>query len=438
MKQKPLIMIGAVTSGCGKTTFTLGLLRLLRNRGMKVQPFKCGPDYIDTKHHAMAAGEESVNLDTYMASEAHVRELYARYGAASDVCVTEGVMGLFDGYDGMKGSSAEIAELIGIPVVLLLNAKSTAYSVAPVLYGFKHFYPAIRVVGVVFNFVASEAHYVYLQQACADAGVEALGYIPKDESIVIPSRYLGLSIDETFCFDAFADRVAEVIAKTVNVDRLLELCTVEFSGEQAEDVLYPGNRKIAVARDEAFNFMYRENVEALKRAGEVVFFSPLRDKGLPNTDFVYLPGGYPELHLPELTANEEMRRSVREYCEAGGRVLAECGGMMYLCDSIAGSDGKVYPMAGVLKQGATMEQMKLRLGYREVRVNGQSVRGHEFHYSKVLSGKEKIPVMGTVYNAKNMVVDTPVYAYKNVLASYIHFYWGECGMDRFLMLLGQR
>ena len=438
MKQKPLIMIGAATSGCGKTTFTLGLLRLLRNRGMKVQPFKCGPDYIDTKHHAMAAGEESVNLDTYMASEAHVRELYARYGAASDVCVTEGVMGLFDGYDGMKGSSAEIAELIGIPVVLVLNAKSTAYSVAPVLYGFKHFYPAIRVVGVVFNFVASEAHYVYLQQACADAGVEALGYIPKDESIVIPSRHLGLSIDETFCFDAFADRVAEVIAKTVNVDRLLELCTVEFSGEQAEDVLYPGNRKIAVARDEAFNFMYRENMEALKRAGEVVFFSPLRDKGLPNTDFVYLPGGYPELHLPELTANEEMRRSVREYCEAGGRVLAECGGMMYLCDSIAGSDGKVYSMAGVLKQGATMEQMKLRLGYREVRVNGQSVRGHEFHYSKVLSGKEKIPMMGTVYNAKNMVVDTPVYAYKNVLASYIHFYWGECGMDRFLMLLGQR
>ena len=141
---------------------------------------------------------------------------------------------------------------------MCIRDRSTAYSVAPVLYGFKHFYPAIRVVGVVFNFVASEAHYVYLQQACADAGVEALGYIPKDESIVIPSRHLGLSIDETFCFDAFADRVAEVIAKTVNVDRLLELCTVEFPGEQAEDVLCPGNRKIAVARDEAFNFMYRE------------------------------------------------------------------------------------------------------------------------------------------------------------------------------------
>ncbi len=438
MKQKPFIMIGAASSGSGKTTFTLGLLRLLRNRGMKVQPFKCGPDYIDTKHHAMAAGEESVNLDTYMASAVHVRELYARYGAASDVCVTEGVMGLFDGYDGMKGSSAEIAELIGIPVVLVLNAKSTAYTVAPVLYGFKHFYPGIRVVGVVFNFVASVAHYAYLQQACADAGVEALGYIPKDESIVIPSRHLGLSIDETFCFDAFADRVAEVIDKTVNVDRLLELCTVEFSGEQTEDVVCSGNRKIAIARDEAFNFMYRENVEALKRAGEVVFFSPLRDKSLPEADMVYFPGGYPELHLAELATNEGMRQSVRKYCETGGRVLAECGGMMYLCDTITGDDGKVYPMVGVLKQGATMEQMKLKLGYREVRVNGQRIRGHEFHYSRILPTNEKIPVIGTIYNAKDMVVDTPVYTYKNVLASYIHFYWGECGMDHFLMLMSQK
>jgi len=427
MKQKPFIMIGATSSGSGKTTFTLGLLRLLRNRGMKVQPFKCGPDYIDTKHHAMAVGEESVNLDSYMASAAHVRELYARYGAASDVCVTEGVMGLFDGYDGMKGSSAEIAELIGIPVVLVLNAKSTAYTVAPVLYGFKHFYPGIRVVGVVFNFVASVAHYAYLQQACVDAGVEALGYIPKDESIVIPSRHLGLSIDETFCFDAFADRVAEVIDKTVNVDRLLELC-----------VICSGNRKIAIARDEAFNFMYRENVEALKRAGEVVFFSPLRDKRLPDADLVYFPGGYPELHLPELAANEGMRQAVRKYCETGGRVLAECGGMMYLCDTITSDDGKVYPMAGVLKQGATMEQMKLKLGYREVRVNGQRIRGHEFHYSRILPGHEKIPVIGTIYNAKDMVVDTPVYTYKNVLASYIHFYWGECGIDHFLMLMSQK
>lgn len=425
--QKPLIMIGAATSGSGKTTFTLGLLRLLRNRGLKVQPFKCGPDYIDTKHHAMAAGEESVNLDTYMASEAHVKELFARYGKAADVCVTEGVMGLFDGYDGMKGSSAEIARLIGISVVLVLNAKSMAYSVAPVLFGFKHFCPEIRVVGVVFNFVASKAHYAYLQQACKDAGVEALGYIPRDESIVIPSRHLGLSIDESFCFDAFADRVAELITQTVDVDRLLELCMADIPVYEGMKQDVTGKKKIAVAYDEAFNFTYRENIDVLRREGEVLFFSPLRDEVLPDVDFLYLPGGYPELYLSELSANEKMRFAIRAYCEAGGCVLAECGGMMYLCDTITGSDGREYPMVGVLKQRATMEQMKLKLGYREVHLGERVMRGHEFHYSRILPNDEPLSSIGKVYNAKGSEVDTLIFNYKNVLASYIHFYWGEVG-----------
>ena len=391
--RKPQVLIGAATSGSGKTTFTLGLLRLLRNRGMKVQPFKCGPDYIDTKHHAMAAGEEAINLDTFMASSEHVRQLYARYGTTCDVCVTEGVMGLFDGYDKMRGSSAEIAGLLEIPVVLVLNAKSTAYSVAPVLYGFKHFYPGIRVVGVVFNFVASEAHYMYLRDACKDVGIEALGYIPKDDGIVIPSRHLGLSIDESFCFDEFADRVAEVIAKTVNVERLLEICTTDFPEWNVNEDVERGNMKIAVARDEAFNFMYRENIEALEREGEVVFFSPLHDTVLPEVDLIYLPGGYPELFLAELSANEEMKRALRAYCEAGGKVLAECGGMMYLCKSITGTDGITYPMVGVLSREATMEPMKLKLGYREVVLNGKTIRGHEFHYSRVKPGTEEVARM---------------------------------------------
>ena len=427
--RKPQVLIGAATSGSGKTTFTLGLLRLLRNRGMKVQSFKCGPDYIDTKHHAMAAGEEAVNLDTFMASSGHVRQIYTRYGAECDACVTEGVMGLFDGYDKMKGSSAEIAGLLGIPVVLVLNAKSTAYSVAPVLYGFMHFHPELRVIGAIFNFVASESHYAYLRSACEDVGIEALGYIPKDERIVIPSRHLGLSIDKGFCFDEFADTVAEVIAKTVNVDRLLELCTVDFPVHEGQEEVRQGNKKIAVARDEAFNFMYRENLEALKREGEVVFFSPLRDTVLPSADLIYLPGGYPELFLPGLSGNEGMRQALRAYCEAGGRLLAECGGMMYLCESITGTDGIAYPMVGVLGQEATMESMKLKLGYREVVFGDRTIRGHEFHYSRVKLGKTEITNEGKVYNAKGGEVDTPIFRYKNVIASYVHFYWGECGVS---------
>ena len=203
-------LIGAASSGSGKTTFTLGLLRALKNRGLKVQPFKCGPDYLDTKHHAAAAGQTSYNLDTFMASATHVQEVYARHSRTADICITEGVMGLFDGYDNMAGSSAELAGLLHLPVILVVNARSTAYTVAAILYGFKHFRPDIQIAGAVFNFVGSESHYTYLQQACRDAGVEALGYLPKCKGIEIPSRHLGLNIDSEFCFDEFADRIAYI------------------------------------------------------------------------------------------------------------------------------------------------------------------------------------------------------------------------------------
>ena len=217
------LLIGAASSGSGKTTFTLGLLRALRNRSLRVQPFKCGPDYIDTRHHKMAAGCASVNLDGFMMSEGHIKDLYARYTSNADVAVTEGVMGLFDGYDAMRGSSAEISGLLRIPIVLVVNAKSTAYSVAPLLYGFRNFRKDLNVVGAVFNFVASESHYSFLRQACEDAGVEAFGYLPKCADVEIPSRHLGLSLDEDFCFEEFADRVACLVEEHVDIDRLLAI-----------------------------------------------------------------------------------------------------------------------------------------------------------------------------------------------------------------------
>ena len=188
-------LIGAATSNSGKTTFTMGLLRALRDRGLKVQPYKCGPDYIDTMFHEMASGRESVNLDTYMASDEHVKEVFKRYGEDADVHIVEGVMGLFDGYDKSKGSSAEIAMLLDIPVILVVNAKSVAYSVAPLIYGFKHFNPKLKIAGVVFNMVASENHYTFLKQACEDAGVPCLGYMLRNRDLIIPGRHLGLTIE---------------------------------------------------------------------------------------------------------------------------------------------------------------------------------------------------------------------------------------------------
>lgn len=424
------LLIGAASSGSGKTTFTLGLLRALARKGLVVQPFKCGPDYIDTRHHQMAAGRASVNLDRFMMSEKHIEEVYRRYAFPADIAITEGVMGLFDGYDCMQGSSAEMASALDIPVVLIVNAKSTAYSVAPLLYGFKHFYPKVRVIGAVFNFVASENHYYYLKQACADAGVEALGYLPKQEDITIPSRHLGLSLDSDFCFEAFADRIADLVDKHVCVDRLLELASAPMSAHTEETGTGlshrpSGTMRISVARDAAFNFVYAENIAYLEQLGNVTYFSPLTDKTLPPTDFLYLPGGYPELHLKTLSENQSMRDAVRAYLEKGGHALAECGGMMYLCRSIIGQDGNTYPMAGVLDQTATMQQMKLRLGYRTLQWGEYRLAGHEFHYSSIVPAENTLPSCATAFSALGRQVDTPLYHYRNLLAGYTHLYWAD-------------
>lgn len=427
--QKPQFLIGAASSGSGKTTFTLGLLRALRNRGMKVQAFKCGPDYLDSKHHTAASGQESYNLDTYMSTPEHIRYIYSTHCAESDICITEGVMGLFDGYDRMRGSSAEIAGILDLPVILIVNARSTAYSVAALLYGFKHFRPETRIAGAIFNFVGSATHYSYLRQACQDAGVEALGYLPKCKDIEIPSRHLGLNIDSAFCFDEFANRIAGQIEQSVDIDRLLALCT----GPAPETPVIrtsvitgiAKDSRISVAYDEAFNFIYPENIRSLEKKGKITFFSPLRDSELPDSDFVYLPGGYPEFYLRQLSSNKSMRDSILRYCQQEGKLLAECGGMMYLGHYITDTEGKIYPMCGYLPQGATMENMKLRLGYRKAIISGQEYRGHEFHYSRIVPGNETLASIAKVFNARNEETDTPVYRMGHVTASYIHFYWGE-------------
>lgn len=423
-------LIGAASSGCGKTTFTLGLLRALKNRSLGVQPFKCGPDYIDTRHHRMAAACASVNLDLFMMSEVHIKTLYRRYTRTTDVAVTEGVMGLFDGYEGMRGSSAEIARALKIPVVLVVNARSAAYSVAPLLYGFKYFNKEIRIAGAVFNWVASENHYSFLKQACEDVGIEALGYLPKCKDIEIPSRHLGLSLEEDFCFDTFADRIAGLVEQHVDIDRLLEITAVSNGLEvlQEKKSLYPfkeKNKRIAVARDAAFNFVYEENIQWLSRVGEVIYFSPLQDSCLPDADLVYLPGGYPELHLPGLSNNKALLQSVWKYVEAGGKLLAECGGMMYLCREIIAADGKAYPMVGILDQSATMEAMKLRLGYRRLHYREDTLLGHEFHYSRVLPQEKPLLSVAEAYTAKGVCTETPLYRYKNLLAGYTHLYWAD-------------
>jgi len=435
-------LIGAPSSGSGKTTFTMGLLRALRDRGYMVQPYKCGPDYIDTLFHQQASGRESVNLDTFMASPGHVKEIFHRYGTDADAKIVEGAMGLFDGFDKAHGSAAELALLLELPVVLVIDARSTAYSIAPLLYGYKTFAgsdgKAIRLSGVVLNRVASERHYRLLCEACEDTGIPCFGYLPNNPELRMPSRHLGLTLSGREEMERFISLAAKEVTEHVDIERLLGGSNPHYRGvethkkEGLPSLMGEVEGKsfhIVIANDEAFNFTYRANIDALKAMGEVTFFSPLHDVALPPCDLLYLPGGYPELFLTELSANASMLASISAYAEQGGRVLAECGGMMYLCQDIDG-----IRLCGVLPFGATMEGAKLHLGYRQMRMGDVWMKGHEFHYSTINDTTSPLTIQSLTgqCSAIGTPVTTPIYRYKNVVASYTHWYWAEMGIETLL------
>lgn len=416
-------LIGAPASGGGKTTFTLGLLAAIRAAGGPgVAPFKCGPDYIDTQYHRLASGRNSVNLDLFMSSPAHVRGLFARYG--SEINIVEGAMGLFDGYDAMEGSPAQVALTLGIPVVMIVDASSAAYSLAPLLFGFSRFNPRLRIAAVVFNRVASPRHEAMVRRAAADAGIECVGVIRRDPSASIPSRHLGLTLGDNAEMRAAISRAASLVAEGVDIARLLELTRTESSDFPALPASppCPVRFKVSVAYDDAFSFVYPANLDSLRASGaEITTFSPIAGDPLPpDTDLLYLPGGYPELYLPALSANFRLKEQIRRYAEAGGRVLAECGGLIYLCRDLDG-----VPMVGLLPMSATMQGARLRLGYRTVSFpDGTVFRGHEFHYSR-LTDPCALPSVAVQTDARGLETDTPVYRYKNVIAGYTHLYWGN-------------
>ena len=453
---KVSFMIAAPTSGSGKTTIARGLMALLTSKGMKVQPFKSGPDYIDTKFHEAVCGRPSINLDTFMASPEHVRELFMHYGSGAEVCIVEGMMGLFDGYDRERGSSYEIARVLDIPVVLVEDAKSAAYSMAALLSGFLHFREDVRIAGVIFNKVGSEKHFTMLQQVCEDLGVKCFGYLPKNPSLEQDSRYLGLDFSQ----QPENKELMHLLEEHINFEELFSKVFVsppkflaEPSGKTEQGGVrgglkhgsnpifqttppkgtppnLGGETNTLVARNaESFSFLYQETID---RFGNVLYFDPEKDvPSLDGIDSLYLPGGYPEKHLEALVRNETCRKAIKDYAEQGGRIVAECGGMMYLCRSIVTDEGE-YPMCSVLPYSITARKAdrKLSLGYRRFMLDGKEYRGHEFHYTQFFSEKsgkaERLGEMPKsivqVYDAKGNPVPTPVFRYKNVLASYTHLY----------------
>lgn len=426
----PQFLIAAPCSGSGKTLVCRGLMAALTQCGLTVQPFKCGPDYIDTKFHTTVCRRASVNLDTFMASPEHVRRLYAHYSAGADACIVEGMMGMFDGYERDRGASSEIASLLHLPVILVVDARSAAYSTAALLSGFQHFRPDVRVAGVIFNRVSSVRHVRLLQEACDDLGLPCFGCLPEDHALKQKSRYLGLDFSQMESENS-PDCLVQLIGQYIDIPRLLSATMQPFvQGKNPFRENLAGNRHIVVLRNaESFSFLYSEHLDILSRMGSITYLNPEEDDVLPeDTDLLYLPGGYPEKHAVRLSEASHFRSSVCKYIEQGGRALAECGGMIYLSRGICYDEGPAFvPLCGILPFviSCRRAQRNLSLGYRQFHYRGVLLRGHEFHYTQ-FEGQTQLPAsMAQVYDARLQAVSTPVFRYKNLLAGYTHLYWGE-------------
>ena len=430
------LLIAAPASGCGKTTVTLGLLAALRRRGLEVAPFKVGPDYIDPGHHAAVCGRTSRNLDGWMCGEAGVRTSFAAGCQGADAAVIEGVMGLFDGAAGEsdEGSSAEIARWLDAAIVLVVDARSQARSIAAVVKGFDEFDPRLRFAGVVLNRVGSERHEELLRAALASVpGLPPLlGCLTREARVALPERHLGLVTAGEREPD-YAP-LADLIEAQLDLNRLLasaQALALDSRGKGQAPPLEARTPvvRIGVARDRAFCFCYPENLELLARAGaELVFFSPLTDAELPEgLDGLYLPGGYPELHADELAANRPLLEALRRQATAGLPIYAECGGLMLLSAAI---DGRA--MAGIFPARAQMLERRQALGYREVTLQhdgplglaGTVARGHEFHYSTLAMPPQ---VCRDYRLSRRGGVDLGAEGYRvgNVLGSYVHLHFAS-------------
>lgn len=431
-------VVAGTASGVGKTTTALALMAAFRERGLAVQPFKCGPDFLDTGHHTAICGRASRNLDTWMLNAEANRELFSDACADADVAIVEGMMGLYDGVSGggEHGSSAEIAKLLGLPVVLVLDASKSARSIAAVVKGFESFDPDVHFAGLVLNGVSSEGHYRLLHDAIRSVtATPVLGRIPRDASLAIPERHLGLrTVEEETAPDARFEALAKIARTHLDLTSLLVLESQHPPKQVTISVATPRAPlvRFGVARDCAFSFYYADNLDLMRTHGiEIVEFSPIADAALPSgLDGLYLGGGYPELYAEALSKSHNMRAAIRSFAESGRPIYAECGGMVYLGRSLTTLDGELFAMAGVLPCDFEMTSRLDRFGYAEVEFvrdcllgsRGQRVRGHSFHYSRLKSADTTDSAYRVSYTLSGKT-EPEGFAHKNVLASYIHLHF---------------
>ncbi|MCW1919478.1 cobyrinate a,c-diamide synthase [Rhodobacter sp. KR11] len=417
-------LISAPSSGSGKTLVTLGISRALRRRGLAVQCFKSGPDYIDPAFHRAATGRASFNLDTWAMGEATIRALLTE-AVGADVVVAEGSMGLHDGVARPgawgRGASADLAMALNWPVVLVIDVSGQAQTCGAVALGCQAFRPGLRLAGVILNKVASPRHERLARAGIEAAGLRVLGALPRQKGAEVPERHLGLvQAEELPQLDAVLEAAADLISQHVNLDAILT-AAAEVAGQGALHLAPPGQR-IALARDEAFSFIYPHLLEGWRRAGaEVLTFSPLADQAPPKADICWLPGGYPELHGGRLAQADRFMTGLRAF---DGPIHGECGGYMVLGEALIDGQGVRHPMAGLLGLVTSFEKRKMHLGYRLAEIANpppglaKRCRGHEFHYSNIVAQPDE--PLGKVVDADGNLVPETGSRRGHVTGTYFH------------------
>ena len=430
------IIVAGTTSGVGKTTVAVGIMGALRKRGLKVQPYKTGPDYIDPGYHTEITGSQSRNLDTWLLNKHTIINLFTRAMLGKDIAVIEGVMGLFDGRSslGDDGSTAELAKLLGVPVLLVIDSHKGSRSLAAIVAGYQSFDPGLNICGVILNGIGSDWHLELCKEAIEHyTHIPVLGYLPHRNDLSLPERHLGLiPTGENPIAADFYDRLIAQCDATFDIYRILRLAEADIPHSEivpAPNALKRNNIRIGIARDKAFTFYYQDGIDLFRAEGvEIIPFSPLQDECLPkDISGIYIGGGFPELYAEELSANQPMKNEISSSVRRGMPVYGECGGLMYLGKTIRDFDGIEYDMVGSLPVSSRIDSPKLSLGYRTVRARndgpllkqGETVRGHEFHWSVL----HECSMSPNAYDILDTGGVREGFQIGELLASYIHLHF---------------
>ncbi|SHH41086.1 cobyrinate a,c-diamide synthase [Tepidibacter thalassicus] len=428
------ILIAGTNSGVGKTTISMGIMAALKKRGFKVQPYKVGPDYIDTSYHTFITGRKSRNLDSYMLDDEVIKYLFIKNSKEADICVIEGVMGLFDGYgiDINSCTSSYTSKILKVPVVLVIDGKTMATSAAAMVFGYKNLDKDVDIKGVIVNNISSNGHFKIIKEAIEKyTNTKVLGYLPKNLEFSLPSRHLGLipTLEMEKLEEKFSN-LADVIEEHIDLDELLKISQSEnLRLNYGIKIPKYDNLTIAMAYDKAFNFYYWDSIDLLKEMGvNIVTFSPLEDKCLPKCNGIYIGGGFPEVFGSELEKNEEIRKEIKKAHQKNIPIYAECGGLMYLGEKLIDNENNEYQMVGILKGKSIMTKSLKRFGYSKgiaivdtvISKKGEIVLGHEFHHSEFISDEKCAYKILKERDGEVVKEWIGGYVKGNTLATYLH------------------